>query len=632
MAGGHRKFRSAHPFGKKKHRPRPREVLSDSPAAEVNDTASNATAPTGDAIAHVIPTAKVTRVDTPLLSDAQKAEIESRARDTEKKLSQMSATRRKQSLLGEKTEDAETTATGTSFTVLSLSALNELLRRVKCKLCGSSVNISKGDREYGIAVKLILNCDVCGEVDTTWSSPRVDGDAKCNPFEVNVLATRAVLSTGNGQTVLNDFCAALNISKRGMHTKTYQNYVKNKLNPAARRAAAHVIGECVDAVKALYSNLDFGNPGNVAVSFDGSWLTRGHSSHICVGTVIELFTGYVLDFFVLSNFCLGCELGPKEGDPGHEQWRAGHRCQMNTSSKPGQMEVEAATVLFGRSLDKHRLRYTTMLSDGDSRAFNNLQADKVYGFVPIEKEDCVNHVSKRMGTALRNLVQKQKGEGRPSLGGKGKLTGELITKLTMYYGWALKGHQGDIDGMQNAVLATYYHVTSTDAQPNHSLCPKGQDSWCKQNKAAAKKQPAPKHRYNLPQYVAEALLPVYMRLSDRKLLERCQRGKTQNSNESLHSIIWSLVSKSRHASLYTVEAAVAEAVMRFNVGKECATEAILRELNVIVGSSSLQRCGEKDRRRLAASDKKHKQAENFRHAMKRKRASGNEKDYVPGGF
>ncbi|KAG0413301.1 hypothetical protein HPB47_009542 [Ixodes persulcatus] len=487
MAGGHRKFRSAHPFGKKKRRPRPREVLSDPPAAEANDTASNATAPTDDAIAHVIPTAKVTRVDTPLLSDAQKAEIESRARDTEKKLSQMSATRRKQSLLGEKTEDSETTATGTSFTVLSLSALNELLRRVKCKLCGSSVNISKGDREYGIAVKLILNCDVCGEVDTTWSSPRVDGDAKCNPFEVNVLATRAVLSTGNGQTVLNDFCAALNISKRGMHTKTYQNYVKNKLNPAARRAAAHVIGECVDAVKALYSDLDFGNPGNIAVSFDG-----------------------------------------------------------------------------------------------------------------------------------------------PSLGGKGKLTGELITKLTMYYGWALKGHQGDIDGMQNAVLATYNHVTSTDAQPNHSLCPKGQDSWCKQNKAAAKKQPAPKHRYNLPQYVAEALLPVYMRLSDRKLLERCQRGKTQNSNESLHSVIWSLVSKSRHASLYTVEAAVAEAVMRFNVGKECATEAILRELNVNVGSSSLQRCSEKDRRRLAASDKKHKQAENFRHAMKRKRASGNEKDYVPG--
>ncbi|KAG0443042.1 hypothetical protein HPB47_015350 [Ixodes persulcatus] len=359
MAGGHRKFRSAHPFGKKKRRPRPREILSDSPAAEVNDTASNATAPTDDAIAHVIPTAKVTRVDTPLLSDAQKAEIVSRARDTEKKLSQMSATRRKQSLLGEKTEDAETTATGTSFTVLSLAALNELLRRVKCKLCGSSVNISKGDREYGIAVKLILNCDVCGEVDTTWSSPRVDGDAKCNPFEVNVLATRAVLSTGNGQTVLNDFCAALNISKRGMHTKTYQNYVKNKLNPAARRAAAHVIGECVDAVKALYSDLDFGNPGNVAVSFDGSWLTRGHSSHI---------------------------------------------------------------------------------------------------------------------------------------------------------------------------------------------------------------------------------------------------------------------------------SAVAEAVMRFNVGKECATEAILRELNVNVGSSSLQRCGEKDRRRLAASDKKHKQAENFRHAMKRKRTSGNEKDYVPGGF
>ncbi|KAH7986015.1 hypothetical protein HPB52_025255 [Rhipicephalus sanguineus] len=62
--------------------------------------------------------------------------------------------------------------------------------------------------------------------------------------------------------------------------------------------------------------------------------------------------------------------------------------------------------------------------------------------------------------------------------------------------------------MENAVLATYYHVTSTDTKPQHSRCPKGEESWCAYNKAVARQQAPPKHRYNLPEYVAEALLPV----------------------------------------------------------------------------------------------------------------------------
>lgn len=237
-----------------------------------------------------------------------------------------------------------------------------------------------------------------------------------------------------------------------------------------------------------------------------------------------------------------------------------------------------------------------------------------------------------MGAALRSILQKNNGDGKSSLGGKGKLTGDLVTKLSTYYGRALKANQGNIDEMRNAVLATYHHVTSTDARPNHSLCPKGEESWCIHNKAVAKKEPPPKHRYCLPEYVADALLPIYTRLSDKKLLECCQRGKTQNSNECLHSVIWSLVPKSRHASLYTVESAVAEAVTRFNAGKEHASEAILKELHINKGSVMAQRCAEKDQRRLLVSDRKHANAENFRQAMRRKRGKQIDADYVPGGF
>ncbi|KAH7938049.1 hypothetical protein HPB49_019527 [Dermacentor silvarum] len=126
------------------------------------------------------------------------------------------------------------------------------------------------------------------------------------------------------------------------------------------------------------------------------------------------------------------------------------------------MEVEGAVLLFNRSPRKNGLRYMTILSDGDSRWFHALQEADVYGFIKIQKEDCVNHAQKRMGTALSNLIARHKGGGSKTLGGRGRLTGDLITKFSSYYGWALKSRKGDVEAMQRAMIATYHHVTSND--------------------------------------------------------------------------------------------------------------------------------------------------------------------------
>ncbi|KAK7101737.1 hypothetical protein V1264_020074 [Littorina saxatilis] len=80
-------------------------------------------------------------------------------------------------------------------------------------------------------------------------------------------------------------------------------------------------------------------------------------------------------------------------------------CDKNFAGSSGMMEVEAARVLWGRSVSRHNLRYTVILSDGDTKTFQELSKIKPYGDqVTIEKEECINHVSKRLGTALRNLV------------------------------------------------------------------------------------------------------------------------------------------------------------------------------------------------------------------------------------
>ncbi|KAH7959680.1 hypothetical protein HPB49_013037 [Dermacentor silvarum] len=388
------------------------------------------------------------RIDTTFLSKDDRDRLQRKADEKTADLSSLSATERKLRTLATTRYDTGPSTAAATYTVVDIDIVNELLRKTVCQKCvGNSVSISRGASDYGITVQLSLECDFCGCLETKWSSRRVSGTAKSNPFEINILAARAVQSTGNGQTALNDLFSAKGISHRGLHHKTYQGHLKGRLNPAAMDACAKVLSNSASAVKELYKVLNFGNIGNIAVCFDGTWMTRGHLSHIGVGAVIELFSGYVLDFKVLSNFCLGCKHAPSKEDPGYSAWKKNHVCQKNTDSKSGQMGPEAAVALFERSLSRHGLRYTTMLCDGDSRSFRALEEAKVYGYINVEKEDCINHVQKRMGTALRNLIQKHKTEHGESLSGKGRLTGDLITKLTNYYGWALKSNVGNIDGV-----------------------------------------------------------------------------------------------------------------------------------------------------------------------------------------
>ena len=44
----------------------------------------------------------------------------------------------------------------------------------------------------------------------------------------------------------------------------------------------------------------------VAVSYDGTWMTRGFRSHVGVGFVMDVEKGFVVDVEVVSNFCQKC--------------------------------------------------------------------------------------------------------------------------------------------------------------------------------------------------------------------------------------------------------------------------------------------------------------------------------------
>lgn len=133
------------------------------------------------------------------------------------------------------------------------------------------------------------------------------------------------------------------------------------------------------------------------------------------------------------------------------------------------MENKAAEILWKRSL-AYNMRYRKIVSDGDSAVFSHLQTLNVYGNnFPITKEECVNHVSKRLGTGLRNTVKVCKAKGI-TLGGRsdGSLTEVKIVKLTKYYKNSVLRNLESVVNMKQDILATLHHCVSTDSTPRQN--------------------------------------------------------------------------------------------------------------------------------------------------------------------
>ena len=91
-----------------------------------------------------------------------------------------------------------------------------------------------------------------------------------------------------------------------------------------------------------------------------------------------------------------------------------------------------------RSIEKYRFRYVSVLSDGDSSMFRNLLGMQIYGNLIIKKEECVNHIHKRMTSALRKLLKTGRTVGVTFGGrGAGKLNSKTIVKLGEYFSKAV---------------------------------------------------------------------------------------------------------------------------------------------------------------------------------------------------
>lgn len=302
---------------------------------------------------------------------------------------------------------SETKIIQDEYVLFQSSLLRSFLDAVLSKICLSDrLDIHISDGNCGFVKKVEVMCKNCAEsgldatLSSTFTSGRINHEDRQKPgfFEVNLRIVMVFLQFGRSYAAVEQFAMMMNMCPFSKSTFfAHMKYVSESM--------CEKIQQIMEAARSSVKNAYLGlgvliQPVvNATVSFDGTWLTRGHTSMFGVGCAIDVLTGYVIDFEVMSKYCHECvmakiDLG--EESPEYNFWFEGHKsnCQVNHFGSSGALEIAAAAEIWKRS-ESYGFRYTTLLSDGDAKTLQHLNKLQVYGKdIVVEKEECINHVKK----------------------------------------------------------------------------------------------------------------------------------------------------------------------------------------------------------------------------------------------
>ena len=216
----------------------------------------------------------------------------------------------------------------------------------------------------GLVSKISICCTVCGKKSS------VTGPYHAEDVVVNSRAHLAMRTIEKGRAGLATSSGMMGIAPpiTSKHYGTYNQRLRDATDPV-REANMSAVASC------LRKDADPDEVIDVMVTCDGTWSKRGHTALFGVVVVTSWETGQVLDVEVLSKWCNQCQEKKKEcPDTSSAQfldWCEVHQslCGQNFIGSSGTMEKEGALTIWKRSIEKHKLRYTTMISDGDSATF-----------------------------------------------------------------------------------------------------------------------------------------------------------------------------------------------------------------------------------------------------------------------
>ena len=216
-----------------------------------------------------------------------------------------------------------------------------------------------------------------------------------------------------------------------------------------------------------------------------------------------------MDLEPLSRYCRQCCIMTKslqDNEQGLVAWKTSHQevCKLNFSGTAPAMEPEGAKRIFERSIQKRAVRYMKFYGDGESKAFNDVQR--------VEKQECIGHYQKRVGSRLRKLKKREKGLK--------ELSEPIIDKLQNYFGIALRSYLNTVEQMQNAIWPSFFHVSSSEKKNFHYYCEISSSSWCQYQRDQINDTNFYKPGQGLSQNVIKAVKPIYLGLINPVELDR----------------------------------------------------------------------------------------------------------------
>ncbi|CAF3866528.1 unnamed protein product [Rotaria sp. Silwood1] len=215
------------------------------------------------------------------------------------------------------------------------------------------------------------------------SSPQVPDSKR---HDINVRTQLAGYLTGIRHTGLQKICAALNLPPplEGRHNKRDKELLQ-VVQKFANESMSTAIQEAIDVAKST----------DITVSGDGTWQTRGFSSkHGAADLISTCDSPKVVDIETCSKTCNVC------------------------------------------------------LGDGDSKTFSVLKTEIPYKGIEIQKSEDINRFGKRLKRALEVIKKdcgKEKLSDGKTIGGKGRLTDQMITRFQIYFYEAIRKNKNDLD-------------------------------------------------------------------------------------------------------------------------------------------------------------------------------------------
>ena len=103
----------------------------------------------------------------------------------------------------------------------------------------------------------------------------------------------------------------------------------------------------------------------------------------------------------------------------------------------------------------------------------------------------------------------------------------------------------------------------------------------------------------LPEVFLELLKPTFLALSDKKLVQRCVRGATQDNNESINSLVWARCPGHKNHGVNVLRAA---AVCHLCSGASIR-EKVMQRLGIPAGDLTRRSLLLKNKKRLRMSDR-----------------------------